>query len=391
MARRGRRGGGKKRAANPLSQWGYPTNKRLRREAGAYANAAVPTVRATTRPYTRQQQQVSGWLRAVTDALTASSGQAQQAYSSAEAAQVALDQAAQARLAGLGLGDFGTGVQAAQGARGDSAAANLLSRGAAAGAYAAAQPGVATGYANVQHATVQKGLRDALAQRRDLRAQAVAQGMQQAQSNAMTRASFLAGRQDAASQVALQRQQMQIQQSQFQQSLALQQHQAQLDEYYHSPDYLRQVQAIQSGASSAGRAGLTPTEYRTQMSAAHDILYPKAKTQRIPQYGPNGHIIGYRQVTVKGADQRDMAQRGVPFATALERLQTQGINRQIALRQLATLYSRYANAKRPRNLPPTYAGGPRGAAEGFISFLQWLRDNRIDRSTPVHDVGAPGH
>jgi hypothetical protein len=136
---------------------------------------------------------------------------------------------------------------------------------------------------------------------------------------------------------------------------------------------------------------MTPTEYRTQMSDAHDILYPKAKTTRVPQYNDAGRIIGYKQVTVGRTDQRDMAQRGVPFATALQRLQAQGIDRQIALRQLATLYSRYSNANRPPGIKPAYAGGPKGAREGFLSFLQWLRDNRIDRSTPVHDVGAPGH
>lgn len=197
MSKRGRRG---KKATNPLIQYGYPTDKALRQEAAQFAKGSVPTVKATSRPYKRQQQQVSGWLQAALGALQDSSGQVTKAYTTAEQQQAAIDAAAQARLAGLGLGEYEAGTRAVEGARSDSAAANLISRGAAGESYAAAQPGIATGFADTAHATVQKALRDALAQRADLRQQAYMQGLQVAQSNAMQRVNFLAGRQDARTQ-----------------------------------------------------------------------------------------------------------------------------------------------------------------------------------------------
>ena len=202
-------------ARNALSRYGYPSNKSLRRQAGAIADASVPTVKATSAPYKAQHQAVSGFLAAVLDALGNSSGEVADAYYSASAGQDALNAAAAQRLSALGLGDYSAGVQAAQGARGDSAAAQLLSQGAAARNYIALQPGVATGYGQTQNAAINRALHDALTQRSTARSQAFVNALQTVQQNALQRADFMAGRQDAASSLAMQRAQMAQSQAQF--------------------------------------------------------------------------------------------------------------------------------------------------------------------------------
>lgn len=268
MARRGRRKG--KTTANIP---GYPTNKELRKQAGAIANASVPTVRATTRPFKRQQQSVAGFLDAALSALRDSQAQVGQTYDTAGASQQAITAAAQARLSSLGLGEYAAGTQAAEGARSDSAAAQLNQMGASAKTYASRQPGIATGYAALQNASIQKNLKDALAQRVDERRTAYMQGLQTVQAQAMDRLNYLAGRQDAATQrsqfatsTQLQEEQIAEQRRQFEASQAQ-------DAYYHSPKYLKIVQAIQdSGQASGDTSGLTNFQIHTMAADAGDTI-----------------------------------------------------------------------------------------------------------------------
>ncbi len=314
MARRGRR----KKAGNPLSKWGYPTSKELRRQATQIANYSVPTVKSVSRPYKQQQQSVSGWLDAVLGALNTSSGQAQAAYTTANQQQAAIDQAAQARLAGLGLGQYSAGVQATQGALGDSAAANLVARGAASGEYSSRQPGIATGYANVQHNTVSKALDAALAQRMDERRAAYGQAIQTVQQNALAQANFLAGRSDAARSFGLQRRGQDIQVSQFnsQQGEQIREFNItrsdQLDQFNRqlkqsNSQFRSQIIAqygfdpktgkfMKGSGSASDTSGLTPNEILTKQGQAYDWVrdqmpknnwnYSQTLKNATAKYGP---------------------------------------------------------------------------------------------------------
>lgn len=275
----------KKAASNPLAQWGYPSAKELRNQAGQIASASVPTVKSIKRPYTEQKQSLAGFLEAVTGLLTDSAGQVGQTYSEAGARQDQINAAAQQRLASLGLGDYAAGTQATAGARGDSASAAVNQMGAAAGEYASKQPGIAAGYASVQRQTIDKNQNEAINQRNDARMQAYVNALQTVQANALNRAGFLAGRKDAANSVRLQTAQMAQSQSQFEASQAQSRDQFNRSQAQQWKEFLISQADKTSTKNQSKWDSLTPGQQQAQLSDIADSIHDAKNGIVNPNYG----------------------------------------------------------------------------------------------------------
>lgn len=234
----GRNRGGGGGNAGYLRAYGYPSERALRLEAGALAGASVPTLRSTEQPYRQQSQSARDFLQAVQAALSETQGQVGSAYDQATASQQALTDAAQARLSGLGLGADAAGVEAAQGARSDSAAANLLSNAASAKQFAAAQPGVAAGNTQVQLAGLNKQEQAAVQSRADALRSAFFQALQQVQGQALAKAQFNQSSSQFAQNYALQQQQLAQSAAASRASLAASQAGAATSEAHWRADYI---------------------------------------------------------------------------------------------------------------------------------------------------------
>lgn len=191
-----------------LAQFGYPSDKELRREAAALAQASLPSPKAVAQPYNRQLQSARDFLAAVQSALATTSGDIGKTYDAAQASSQAVADASQARLASLGLGQYAAGTQAAAGARSDSAAQNLIAQGASARDYAARQPGIAAGLSNLEALGIGQKKTDALANRQDSLRQAFGQALQSVQGQHLAMAQFNQGQSQFAQQMSLQREQM---------------------------------------------------------------------------------------------------------------------------------------------------------------------------------------
>lgn len=204
-----KRRGAKARAGSDfLAQFGYPSDKELRREAAALAQASLPSPKTVAQPYNRQLQSARDFMAAVQSALAASSGDITKAYDTAQASSQAVGDAASARLAGLGLGDYAAGTQAAQGARSDSAVQNLIAQGASARDYAARQPAIGAGMGALAALGIGQKKTDALSARQDALRQAFQQAISTVSSQHLAMAQFNQGQSQFLQSQALQREGM---------------------------------------------------------------------------------------------------------------------------------------------------------------------------------------
>lgn len=220
----GKAGGGKKTARsqsyNYLRSFGYPSPRELRMEAQGLASAAVPTVRQVSTPFNQQMRSTRDYLAAVQSALADTTAGVNQGYDASLQQAQGVDAAAQQRLAGLGLGADSAGVQAATGARGDSATQALIANAASAKNAAAQMPTIAAGQASQFNQVTANKLTDALSNRRDQLSQAFFQALQQAQQQGLAKASFNQSQYQFGQNMQLQEQQMAQQASQFNASQA---------------------------------------------------------------------------------------------------------------------------------------------------------------------------
>jgi hypothetical protein len=317
------------RSQDYLARYGYPSSRELRREAEGLAGASVPSIRSVSQPYNRQAQSARDFLSAVQAVLGETQGQVGAAYDQATASQGALDAATQQRLAGLGLGVDSAGVQAAQGARGDSASANLLSNEASAKSFAAAQPGIAAGNTGVVLAGLRKQQTDALSNRRDQLRQSFFQALGQVQSQALARAGF--------NQSA----------DQFHQQMAASNAANALSQANTNRSFNEQVREFNISRKDAKKAqtaaGLSPSEYRQQAKLVADYTGGSAaQTTKIPVYKTvNGkqQVVGYKSTTVQGSGTPNVALQGQGFTHVLNALVQQGVNPAVALPMLQSLYT----------------------------------------------------
>jgi hypothetical protein len=352
------------RSQNYLHQYGYPSNRKLRREAKNVARASVPTVRSIQRPYNRQIQSARDFLQAVQGALADVNSGVNASYDQALSQQQAVSDAAQARLAGLGLGVDAAGTQAAAGASGDSAAAQLISNAGSARNYAAKLPGIAAGSALVDQAGLRKQMLDALQNRRDQMRQAYFPALESARSAALQRAGFNQSQDQFLKNLGLQRAQMAQQASQFAQSFGLQQQQygegvrefniqqknaakqqawsnkLDIAKFEASTGYNPITGKAVAGASSS-LSQFSPSELRQQAKLAAPFLNP-TRTQSVTSSakGPSGTKSTNKKVVIHDPP---LPLRGMPFQQFLAQLTDAGVNPQIALRMAAGLYQRYAN------------------------------------------------
>lgn len=367
----GGKGGGKKtgrsQSYNYLRQFGYPSPRELRREAQGLASAAVPTVRQVSSPYNQQMRSTRDYLAAIQSALADTTAGVNQGYDASLQQSQGVDAAAQARLAGLGLGADSAGVQAATGAGGDSQTQALIANAAAAKHAAAQMPTIAAGAASQNQQVLQSKLLDALSNRRDQLSQAFFQALQQAQQQGLATAGFNQSQYQFQQNMQLQQQQMAQQQSQFAAS------QAQSNRSFN--EQVREFNISRKDAKTAATtAGLSPSELRQQMSVAQGLVgAPAPQMARIPRYGPTGHINGYTMKPVDGQDTRDIAQKGTPFRDALALLIQNGVAQSVALTVLSGIYSKYANA--PVYSPHT--GEYSNAYKAYASYVHYLRPERI--------------
>lgn len=323
-------GGGKKTARsqsyNYLRRFGYPSSQELRMEAQGLASASVPTVRQVSTPYNQQIRSTKDYLAAVQSALADTTAGVNQGYDASLAQSQGVDAAANARLAGLGLGADSAGVQAAQGARGDSATQALIANAAAAKGAAAQNPAIAAGQASQFAQVTGNKLIDALANRRDALSQAFFQALSQVKQEGLATAQFNQSQSQFLQNAAMQKQQNA-------------QAQANTDRAYN--EGVREFNISRKDAKQqAAAASLSPSEYRQEASIVAGYAGGKpAETAKIPQYGPNGHIIGYRTTTVKGTGTPNVALQGQSFTTVLQALVQQGVSPQVAIPMLRTLYT----------------------------------------------------
>jgi hypothetical protein len=342
-----------------LRQYGYPSERELRREAQGLAGASVPTIRSVSRPYQQQMQSTRDFLAAVQSALADTSGAVGSGYDQAISQSQGVDQAAQARLAALGLGSAGAGVQAAVGARGDSATQNLISDAASAKNYAAQLPAVAAGSASRQNAGLQKNLLDALSNRRDSLSQAFFQALQQVQSQALQQAGMVQSGQQFQQQMAQSN-------AQFAQNFGLQQQQYnegvrefnvgqaasakqqawsnKLDVAKFEADtgYNPITGKAVPGASSA-LSKFSPAELRAQAKLAAPLLNPTSSSNTSQTTkGGSGSTTTSKKVVQHGPP---APVQGIPFAQFLGQLTDAGVDPTLALQMAAGLYQRYASSQ----------------------------------------------
>lgn len=192
-------------ARGGLARFGYPTEAELRQQARQLANASLPSVQTISHPFTQQIHDVAGFTSALADLVAQAQGGVKTAYQQAQDQQTQINQAAQARLSGLGAA-YTPGVQAAQGGISDSASSRLIASGAAAQSAAAVQPGIATARGALQRGALANALDQALAQRQDAYRGAFTQAHQQLAQNAYTQAMGMANLDLSRQQLAFQRQ-----------------------------------------------------------------------------------------------------------------------------------------------------------------------------------------
>lgn len=307
---------------------GYPTQQTIAQQAAQAAQAAVPTTQSINQQYQRSLGDVSGFTRAVISLLQGGPGVGA-GYTQAADQQRAVDAAAQARLAALGVPYAGS--QAVAGAQGDSALANLLSRQAAAQSYGAQLPHVAA----ARGALMQQGLisqrNQALTQRGQDYRQAYLSGLDQARQNALAMAVATGNYQNQQQSLALQQASLGLQQA----SLAERQREFGIT---HSPSYLRFVAGLQ--------AQTTPTAQN-----------PAPWTQ----YGLTGNE--WRGLAVQaGQGAQSATQHRVPFAQFLnEAINVNQIPPNLALVTASKIYGAFKDA-------PAGSSG----ALAYQSYRRWV-------------------
>ncbi len=251
-------------------------------EAQGLASASVPTVRQVSTPYNQQIRSTKDYLAAVQSALADTTAGVNQGYDASLAQSQGVDAAANARLAGLGLGADSAGVQAVQGARGDSATQALIANAAAAKGAAAQMPTIAAGQASQFGQVTSNKLLDALASRRDQLSQAFFQALQQAQSQGLAKAQFNQGQYQFGQNMALQRQQAATQASQFAQSQA--------STAASLAEQKREFNITQkAAAASATAAGFTPNEVQSFRSDIMDAIGTAKKG--LPWMGAHRQLV----------------------------------------------------------------------------------------------------
>lgn len=347
----------------------YPSQQQLMQEAQSLAGASVPTQQSINQQYGRSLQDVNGFAKAVISLLQGGPGVGA-GYTDAATQQRAVDAAAQARLAALGLPYAGS--RAVAGAQGDSALANLLSRQAAAQSYGAQLPHVAA----ARGALMQQGLiqqrQQALTQRAQDYWSALAQAYPQVQQNALSRSVAIANIGNQQAQLALQRASLAERQAEFQQTFGLEQQRFYAGLAAASPSS-GTGGTLSSLVSNLARAtGLTQNEVNTNLAKATSYISGAPPTPvKIPVYDPSGHVTGYRQGTVGGSAQPNYLQQGIPFAQALSDLTSHGVQLPIALAAAAMLYRTARGA--PATSPKLQGYVP--AYLAYRSFVMWMAEH----------------
>jgi len=309
----------RRRNTSPYARYGYPTEAELRREAASLANASLPSISGIRRQYAQAQGDVGGFTRSLVDLLRQQGEAAKGTYADASAQQKAITDTATARLSALAPGYEGAG--AAAGAIGDSAASALNARGAAAGDFAQAQPGIAGNRGALLATGLTNAQIDALKARADAYRGAFAQSNQQVHAQALAEA-------QGAASLSLQ-----------QQGLALQ----------------RQAQAFQESQALAGTAKDTAAARKAMRANAYDFS-ERAATGQIglpnPDYNP--------------ADKS--SPKMIPFTPlqAYQHMIGQGIPKRIALSALKQFYSTQEMRQLMAALytPPKPSGGVAGLSHG---------------------------
>lgn len=321
-----------RRSQNYLRQYGYPSARELRREAQGLASASVPTVRQVSRPYQRQIQSTKDFLAAVNAALGETASQVGQGYDQGIAASQGVSQAAQARLAGLGLGADSAGVQAALGAGSDSATQNLIAQGAAAKNYAAQLPAVAAGQASVQAAGLRKNLVDALAGRRDQLSQAFFQALNTVQQQHLQMASFNQQSDQFQQQMAAQQAAAAEQAREFQAQMSLQERQF---------AYSKRSDARNARLQAAGLMA----QYGYDVKTGKFVDNATGASALAHKLGLTPAQVNEMQSQASGTALK-LLQNGQSWDSAIKILETQGIDPQIAKTAVVGTYSY------PPNPPP---------------------------------------
>lgn len=350
------------RANDSLAQYGYPSDRHLRREAKNIARASAPTVRSIERPFNRQTQSAKDFMAAVMGALQQTSGGVGSAYDSALAQQQAVSQAAQTRLGGLGLGDTGAGVQAATGALGDSAASQLISNAASAKTYAAQLPSIAAGSAAVGIEGIRKQMQDALANRRDQVRQAYFPALSEVQGQALQRAGFNQSTDQFRQNMRLQQAQMAQSASQFNQSFGLQQQQygegvrefnIQQAASAHQNAFSNRLARSQfkaqygydpvsgktSGAGLGPMSQYSPAQLAEIAKASAPQLAP-SHSVRTTQRDKNGRTVGSTSLVIH---QNPPAFSGQDFSMTVQEMMKNGVPANVAYYQAQQLYQNLGN------------------------------------------------
>lgn len=372
------RGGGKRTARSQrhrqqqndaLRKYGYPSMRELRREAQGLAGASVPTVREVKRPYTRQIQSSKEYLAAVRAALAETQSQVGADYSQAVDQSQGVTDAAQARLSALGLGVDQAGTQASVGARGDSATQNLIANAASARGYAATLPAIASGQATQFADVTRNKMLDALSSRRDQLSQAFFQALQQVQGNALQRAQFNMSSDQFGQQMAQSASQFAAQMAQSRADNA--QSQANADRSFN--EGVREFNLSRKDQkAAASAAGISDSEWRQQAKIVMGATAgTPAETARIPQYGPNGHVISYKIKTIAPAGP-NAAEQGQHFDTVLRDLTQQGVSLQVALPMLKSLYTTPHIRKAPRYIEDKN-GQVIGISAEWLAYQSYLK------------------
>jgi hypothetical protein len=257
-----------KKNTSPLTQYGYPKPRQIRRQAKQLAAASVTPASQIRKQYGRAQTDASGFTQALVNLLGGQQAAYTGAANDALTQQQAIDSAAASRLGGVAPAYQGAQVET--GALGDSAASRQVSQGEALRGYGAQQPGIAASRGALAQVGLTSAMQDALDQRRTQLHQAFQQALPQVQQNALSMATAAANIQQANQGLALQYAQLNQQNQQFNES------QAQNDAHFWanlSAQYGGQGGVSAKGGISSSQKlmkayGYTPTQWRAAVKDA---------------------------------------------------------------------------------------------------------------------------
>ena len=289
---------------SPLTPYGYPSSRSIRRQARNLAAASVTPASEIRHQYKQSQNDASGFTQALIGLLGGQQSAYNNAADSAVSQQQAIDSAAVSRLGGVDP-TLVAGVQDATGALGDTAASRTVAQGLALKGYGAQQPGIAASRGALAQLGLTNAMQQALQQRRVALHQAFMQAVPQVQQNALNMAT-------AAANIDLNNRQLQAQIAQANASLGERAREFNISSAQSDKHFWANLAAQYGGTSAIGKNGvpaqpwknynMTPTQWR---SADTDARQGAAQAE-------------YQGVTVEQYLQRAIQINNIPPELALK-------------------------------------------------------------------------